>query len=170
MTGRLAAFSLMGALAACHPPAPEATPVPAVAVVAAPVLTAAQVRERAERCAQASGERFRRESRDIVPAGGTAAGTTTAEFASHYNAKLNVCFYLLTVRHLTVADGEVVAPAGTLRKVLFDFGAGEQYGEYVGPVVPGSPWDRFIARCKIEELFCFSEAEWNTIARSYMED
>ena len=173
MTCRLAAFSLMGAVAACHPPVPETVPAPAIATEAAPVMSAEQVRERSELCAKASGERFRRdwkESSVTAHDGTTTAGATTADFASHYNAKMNICFYLLAVRHFTATDGEGWAPSGTLRKTLFDFGAGEQYGEYVGPVMAGSRPHRIAATCKIEELFCFSEAEWNTIARSYMEE
>lgn len=170
MTCRLAAFSLMGALAACHPPAPEKGPLPVqvMAVEAAPVVSAREIRERSERCAKASSERFHRESKQ---SGAPLAGwTTAADFASHYNAKMNVCFYLLTVRHYTITEGEFVALSGTLRKVLYDFGTEEQYGEYLGPAVAGTPWKRLDAKCKIEELFCFSEDEWNTIARTYMED
>ena len=38
----------------------------------------------------------------------------TAEFTSHYNAKLNTCFYLLTV-----------ASGSTLKRMLFDVNGGE---------------------------------------------
>lgn len=165
MTCRLAAFSLMGALAACHPPVPEVISVPSIAMATetAPVFSAGQVRERSELCAKASGERFRRDWKDSV-------AVTTADFASHYNAKMNICFYLLTVRHLTGAGGEGGAPSGTLRKTLLDFGGEEQYGEYVGPVIAGSPSARFTVRCKIEAMYCASEGEWNILARPYMEE
>lgn len=165
---RLAAFSLLGAVAACNPPEPETTPIQAIAEEAAPVVSPTQVRERSEMCTRASGERFRRDwSESGVP---TPYGATTVEFASHYNTKMNVCFYLLTVRHFTEGGAEGVAPSGTLRKILFDFGDEETYGEFVGPLTPGSRSDRFLARCKIDELFCSTEAEWNRLARPYMEE
>ena len=168
MTRSLAALFLLGAVAACHPPAPELIAVAALAAEAAPVATPVQVRERSELCAKASADRFRSDWKESgVPA---PDGTTTADFVSHYNARLNICFYLLTVRQFTVTEGEGWATWGTLRKVLFDFGADEQYGEYLGPAIQSSRSDRVAARCKIEELFCFSEAEWNTLAGSYMKD
>jgi len=163
MPFRLAAFFLLGAVAACRPPVAENIPIPAIAVEAAPVVSPEQVRERSELCAKASGERFRRDWK--VPA---ADGTTTAEFASHYNAKANVCFYLVAVRQVTIGEGGNTV--GTLTKVLFDFGGEEKYGEFVGPADPGSPADRFTARCKVDELFCSSEAEWDRLARYYMEE
>jgi len=163
---RLAALLLLGAVAACNRPAPEVAVVPARVVEAAPVLPPEQVRERSALCAKATGDRFRRDWKESgVP---TPEGTVAADFASHYNARMNVCFYLLTVRHF--ADGEGGVPSGTLRKILFDFGDEELYGQYVGPVMPGSPSDRFLARCKVDELFCTSEAEWDRLARAYMEE
>jgi hypothetical protein len=173
MTCRLAAFSLMGAVAACHPsPVPEKIPVPAMAAEVAPVSSPEQVRERSELCAKASGDRFRRDWKESgVPTPETmTAGSTTADFASHYNAKMNICFYLLTVRHFAATGGEGGAPSGTLRKILLDFGGEEQYGEYVGPVIPASPSARSTVRCKIEALYCASEGEWNILARPYMEE
>ena len=168
MTCRLAAFFLMGAVAACHPPVPENIPVPAMAMEAAPVVSAEQVRERSGLCTKAAGARFRRDWKESgVP---TPDGTTTADFASHYNAKMNICFYLLTVRHFALAGGEGGAPSGTLRKILLDFGGEEQYGEYAGAVISGSPADRSTVRCKIEALYCASEGEWNILARPYMEE
>ncbi len=160
---RLAAIFLLWPVAACQPPVAENVPVIPIAIEAAPVVSPAQVRERSELCAKASGERFRKDWK--VP---TPDGTTTAEFLVHYNAKANVCFYLVTVRQ--VAPGKGGAAASTLRKVLFDFGGEEKYGEFVGPAYPGSPADRFTSRCKVDELFCSSEAEWDRLARYYMEE
>ena len=118
MPRRLATLSLLGVVAACNPPAPEVIVVPAKVVEAAPVLPPEQVRERSVLCAKATGDRFRRDWKESgVP---TPEGNVTADFASHYNAKMNICFYLLTVRHF--ADGEGGAVSGTLRKILFDFG------------------------------------------------
>ena len=170
MTCRLAAFSLLGAVAACHPPVPETIPVPAIAMAteSGPVLSAEQVRERSELCAKASAARFRRDWKESGVS--SPSGTTSADFASHYNAKMNLCFYLLTVRHLTAAVGEAGAPSGMLRKILLDFGGEEHYGEYVGPVIAGSPSARFTVRCKIEAMYCASEGEWNILARPYMEE
>lgn len=165
MPFRLSAFFLLGAVAACNPPAPEKIVVPAK-VVEAIVLPPEQVRERTGLCAKATGERFRRDWKESGVS--NPEGTLSADFASHYNAKLNICFYLLTVRQF--ADEEGGVPTGTLRKILFDFGGEELYGQYVGPVMAGSPWDRFMARCKVDELFCTSEAEWDRLARAYMED
>lgn len=168
MPCRVAAISLLGAVAACHSPEPERSPLQVIAEAAAPVASPAQIRERSELCAKASGERFRREwSESGVP---TPYGATAVEFASRYNPKANVCFYLLTVRYSAGASAEGAAPSGTLRKFLFDFGDEETYGEFVGPLLQGTRSDRSLARCKVDELFCGSEAEWDRLARAYMEE
>lgn len=163
MLFRLATFFLLGAVAACQAPVAEEVPVTPMTIEAAPIASSTQVRERAELCAKATTDRFRRDWKARA-----SDGMTSAEFLSHYNAKANVCFYLVTVRVFAIGEGG--AGAGRLTKVLFDFGGEEKYGEFVGPAFPGSPADRFSARCKVDELFCSSEAEWDRLARYYMEE
>jgi hypothetical protein len=167
---RLAAFSLAVALAACRPsaPAPEQVAVPAMAAEAAPLFTADQVRERSERCAKVTGDQFRRDWKESGAP--TPAGTTTADFASHYNARLDTCFYLLTVRHFPDAGGQDGRPAETLSKFLVDIKYDEQYGVFMGPASVDSPRGRLPNQCRIDAMFCASEGEWNVLARAYMQD
>ena len=158
MVRRLVLLTLLAALAACDPrpemkqaPAPKAEHKPAPAP-----LSKQQASERAAKCAKASGEQFQRALKDGIET--TVEGKATAQFASHYNAKQNTCFYLLTV-----------ASPATLRKMLFDVNGGELYGEYLGSAVVESPVGR-PKTCRMESFYCASGGEWDVLVRPYMED
>lgn len=126
---------------------------------AAPALSKEQVHELSEHCGRKTREQFRRDWKD-----------GDARFDSHYNAKLNTCFYLLTVNHSAHGNGQGSASASTLRMMLFDISGGEQYGEYSGPAAAESPSVGVPAACRIEAMYCASSREWEVLLRPYMED
>ena len=170
MRRRLALWTLLGALCACDaPPRDAATGQPAARhEEPAAVLSKEQVRARSEQCEKKTRDRFRRDWND----GGaqTADGRTAAEFTSYYNAKLDTCFYLLTVRRSANDDGQGGAPAGILSRKLFDIDTAELYGEYLGPAADGSPADGFPNACRLEALHCGSRREWEVLLDRYMQD
>jgi hypothetical protein len=155
MRCRPALLTLIAAVSACNPSPPGKAPAQPAAQEkeALPALSAQQLRERSEQCEKTAREQFQRDWKNgVVPA---ADGLLTADFSSHYNAKLNTCFYLLTVSHSAYAN---------LKIMLFDISDGEQYGEYSGPA------DGLPKTCRIEAIYCASQREWDVLARAYMED
>src|SRR5260221_1150156 len=114
---RWALLTFLGALAACDARQGEPSRPPVIEKPAPASLSKQQLDDRSQQCAKISREQFRRAWKDGTE--NTAEGKLTAEFASHYNAKLNTCFYLLAV-----------SSPGTLKKMLFDINGGELYGEY----------------------------------------
>ena len=170
MRRRLALLTLLGALCACDAPPRDTKPAQPVARDKAPaaVLSKAQLDERSAQCEQMSRDRFRRDWQEGTAK--TAEGQMTAAFASHYNAKLDACFYLLTLGQSTNAADQGGAAAGTVRKMLFDIDTAELYGEYLGPAAEGSPADGFPATCRLEALHCGSRREWEVLLERYMRD
>ena len=124
--------------------------------LALPPLSKKQVTDLSEKCAKSSREQFQRALRDGIES--TSEGKATAEHVSHYNAKLNSCFYLLTV-----------TSTATLKKMLFDVNGGELYGEFLGSPVVESPVGR-PKSCRVESFYCASGGEWDVLVRPYMED
>jgi hypothetical protein len=159
MLCRLALSTLLVAVAACDAPQreKESIPLPVQEKVAAIPLSEQQAGERSEQCEKMSREQFRRGWGDGVV--NSDAGQTTAEFRNHYNAKLDTCFYLLTV-----------VSADTRKKMLFDINGGEQYGEYLGPANFESPAAERPRACRVENFYCASGREWDVLAGPYMED
>ena len=133
-------------LSACdRPPEPSEPPRPAAREERPETAPSQkQIADRSEQCRQKSSEEFRRAWKD-EPAG-------TAAFTSHYNARMNTCFYQLTLD-----------AAGTLRKMLFDLNEGELYGEFAGPP-EGQP-----RVCRVIAFYCASGGEWEVLVRPYME-
>lgn len=170
MRRRLALWTLLGALGACDAPPRDAETMRPAARHEEPaaVLSKEQVREWSERCAKMSRDRFRRDWTD--GSAQTADGRTAAEFSNYYNAKLDTCFYLLTVSHSANDDVQGSASAGTLSRMLFDIDTAELYGEYLGPAADGSPMDSFPTTCRLEALHCGSRREWEVLLDRYMQD
>lgn len=149
---RLALVMLLGLISACNAPQQDAVVVqPRAPAKAAPALSKQRIAELTEQCGKKAREEFRR---------GWKEDAKKAEFASHYNAKLNTCFYLLTVNHST----------GALGKTLFDINGGEQYGEYLGPPTDESPPATHPASCRVEGFYCASRREWEVLVGPFMED
>jgi hypothetical protein len=135
---------------------------------AAAPLSQQRADELSEQCGKMSHEQFRRAWTSGTE--NTAEGQMTAEFAHHYNAKLNTCFYLLTVNRYAHKNGRGDAPASTLNKMLFDINGGELYGEYLGLATAESPAGSFPKTCRVEGLYCASAREWEVLVRAYFED
>jgi hypothetical protein len=114
-------------------------------------------------CAQKSGEEFRRAWNDGTLS--TDAWTETAEYTSHYNAKQDACFFLITVVRQLPATGAVML----VRKMLYDANEGELYGEYAGPQAGGSPGSAMPDRCRMTAFYCASRKEWDRLAETFME-
>jgi hypothetical protein len=150
MTGRLAMLALAGAVCACDAPPPAAAPVQPPAPQEPEVkLSRQQLHERSGKCADKAREVFRRELPE--------SAANTAEFAYHYNTKLDTCFGLLTVTHRE-----------TLSRKLLDVNENETYGEYLGLAAGESPPGAAPAVCRIESLYCASGREWEVLAEPYM--
>jgi len=159
MLCRLALLALFVVVSACDAPPREkesASSQVQEKVAAAP-LSKQQAGERAERCEKLSREQFRRAWGEGIVNGD--AGQMTAQFWDHYNAKLNTCFYLLSV-----------VSAGSRKKMLFDVASGEQYGEYLGPVEFDSPAAERPKSCRVESFYCASGREWDVLVGPYMEE
>jgi hypothetical protein len=161
MRRRLVVLALLGALSACDAPPREKEPAAPAAQDKVPVfpLSKTQVEKLSVQCREASGRQFRRDWKDGSV--DTAGGRVTAEFATHFNARLNTCFYLLTVSR----------PAGHARdRMLFDINGGELYGEYLGPATSGSPAAGMPTACRVESMYCASEREWEVLVVPYLEN
>ena len=159
MLCRLALLMLLGAVSACDAPQRNKEPAPPKAQEkkTAPSLSMQQLYERSEQCGKLSREQFRRAWKDGAVE--TEDGRVAAEFTSHYNEKLNTCFYLLTV-----------TSTSTLKKMLFDVNGGELYGEFQGPTAVESPAASRPKACRVESFYCASWREWEVLIESYMED
>ncbi|HLX81812.1 MAG TPA: hypothetical protein VKS43_14630 [Burkholderiales bacterium] len=168
MLRRLALLTILGAVSACDAPPPPATRPAAKVEEAAPALSQRQVYELSEQCATRSRDQFRRDWKNGAVS--TPQGRMSADFIDHYNAKLNTCFYLLTVRHSTDNGDQGGASTDAVSIKLFDIGDGEQYGEYSGPAVAGSPPTSLPKTCSIEAMYCASRREWDVLLQPYMED
>jgi len=170
MLRRLALLTLLGALCACDAPPRDTKPNHPVVSDKAPaaVLSKERLDERSGQCGKMSRERFDRDWKDGTAS--TADGQMTADFTYHYNAKLDTCFYLLTISHSADGNGQVSASAGTVRRMLFDIDTAELYGEYLGPAADGSPADGFPTTCRLEALHCGSRREWEVLLERYMRD
>ena len=169
MLCRMALLALLGAVSACNAPPDKEPAQPAVAQMEkAPALSRERIAELTGQCEKTSREQFRRDWKNGAVS--TAGGQATADFTSHYNAKLDTCFYLLTVNRPANQDSPGSAAAGVLNMMLFDINDGEQYGEYLGPPDAGSPTAGMPAACRIESMYCASRREWEVLASSFMED
>ena len=170
MLCRLALLTLVGALSACDaPPQGKESMRPATPVEVAPAAPSRQqLAELSAECEKKARDEFRR----AWPAGNldTADRQTTANFTSHYNAKWNTCFYLLTVSSATKKNGQGSASTGTLSKMLYDIDERELYGEYLGPATAGSPSVNFPKTCRVVSLYCASEREWKVLVEPFMEE
>ena len=152
MLHRLAPLALIGMACACDvtPPAKPPEPVVAQASAVQVVLSKQQIEDRSGLCAESSSRVFDRDWK----------GVADAQFASHYNVKLDACFYLLTVNR-----------SGVRSKKLYDAGTRELYGEYLGAAAAEpSPVKGQPKTCRVESLYCASEREWDVLVASYLQD
>ena len=101
-----------------------------------------------KRCEILAAEQFRRE---------TANDEDRVGYRAHYNVHLNKCFYLETYISGT--------PVGASTWVyLSDLQENRIHGGFYGSTNIG------LFYCNLQDKECHSEAEWNELARPYMED
>ena len=99
-------------------------------------------------CEKLAVETFRRE---------TADNADRVGYRAHYNARLNKCLYVETYISPT--------PKGINRWIyLSDLGESRIYGGFHRSTNIG------LFYCNLEEKECYSEGEWNKLAKPYMED
>jgi hypothetical protein len=142
-------------VSACDAPQRAEAPAPARAretPVALP-MSKQQADELSAQCGKMSRQQFKRAWRDGKD------GPATADYTNHYNTKLKVCFYLLTV-----------SSPGTLKKMLFDINSGELYGEFLGPPGIDSPAASRPKTCQIDSYYCASAREWDVLVGPYMQE
>ena len=151
----LALLPLLAAIAACDAPPQKNAATPPVASIEAPLpgplKPGAGGLTLSEQCERAAGEIFRRDWREGTVT--VAEGFLKAAFLSHYNARRNTCFYLLTVGQCVHPNGE----PGALSRKLFDLHTGELYGELAGNT------------CRVDGYYCASGGEWEVLVEPYME-
>jgi len=164
-------LALVGAIALW-----ERRPVPRVEETAAPVAqelpaatkpTAEALAAAAAKCARKSAEEFRRAWGEGTVSSET--WTEAAAYASHYNARMETCFYLLTIARRQPSTVQGAGAPLLTRKMLFDVNEGELYGEYRGPETGGAPGSELPATCRVVGLYCASRREWDRLADAFME-
>ncbi|MBI2748638.1 MAG: hypothetical protein HYX43_04660 [Burkholderiales bacterium] len=102
MIYRVALLALLATLAGCDLPSSSKEPTPPHSArerEEAATLSKRQAYELSERCGKTASEEFRREWKNGIV--NTETGQMTAGYANHYNSKLNKCFYLLRITHIT---------------------------------------------------------------------
>lgn len=132
-------------------------------------LSKRQAYELAERCGKTASEEFRREWKEGSVK--TESGNMIASFTSHYNSKLNKCFYLQNVMHYDKKKGAAELPQSFMQIQLYDIHENKEYGHYFATVgldrlpLNGAPPD-----CMVQDKLCASEKEWTALVKPYMED
>jgi hypothetical protein len=144
---------------------PQHVEAPRVSVIeeqpAAAKLTVEEMSQAVAQCARKSSMEFRKAwDQGTVD---TEAWSESAGFASHYNEKQDVCFYMLTI--VRQANDTAVL----VRKLLYDVNEGELYGEYRGPEAGGLPGAGMPNTCRMAGLYCASSREWDRLAGTFME-
>jgi len=161
MLRRLALLTLLAVLAACGRGEQRAATAPPAQAAEAVALSPRQIELRSASCR----ERSRAESRTDRSAGAAQApeGLIAVGYTQHYNAKLDTCFLLRSVRY-------PASTGGALRRTLVDVNERERYGEYLGPVEGGAPGQRQPDACHVAGIYCASEHEWEVLAGNFMAD
>ena len=104
-----------------------------------------------ERCGRQAAETFKKEWGSNVV--NNKNGQTVANFESHYNARLNKCFYLEISK--TYERGQ--KPWKSLR--LFDLLDNKEYATFIEGLA-----------CEVRDRSCTAEAEWRELIKPFMED
>jgi hypothetical protein len=123
-----------------------------------------QIYELRKDCGKTCAQRFKEEfgKEGLYSSGKEEHGARS--YASHYNAKLNKCFILITDRHFGGTTPGLIM-------MLWDINENMQYGEMV--VLDGetpNPSDRKGFFCNVLKKRCYSEQEWDALVKPYMEE
>jgi hypothetical protein len=119
--------------------------------------------ELAEKCGRSVATWFKSEYKEEGVPINTRDGQMIAAFRSHYNRKLNKCFLLLTINTFKSKKSEGDLNSST-QHMLVDFLDNNEIGtffQFFG-ITPTS--------CNVNETHCRSEAEWQFLAKPFMED
>jgi hypothetical protein len=81
---------------------------------------------------------------------------TTASYENHYNARLNKCFYLLTVTTSSLERWRLK------NVVLIDLHENKEYGTFMGGTV--------VTSCEVRGIQCRTEQEWQALVKPFMEE
>jgi hypothetical protein len=92
------------------------------------------------------------------PSGSSDNSMGYTQYQSHYNAKLNKCFVLITIRSYDKPSSDL--------KTLLDVFSNKEYGQYL--VVRGK--NDFPPTCYVGDKICNSEGEWDAMADVYMKE
>jgi hypothetical protein len=112
--------------------------------------TAKEKYELQERCGKRAASAFAERLQGVQPGVATEAGNV-ANYESHYNSRLNKCFYLET---LVVLHKEGVHNSMT----IFDINENKKYGAYIS------------GTCYVQTKQCKTEEEWRALIKPFMED
>ena len=137
-------------------------PLSGIATGQGTVKTAKELYELSERCGKNVGSGFKEEF------GKEGAYSDKGEhgirsYNSHYNAKLNKCFILMT--------DENYGKNGNLLKMLWDINENKEYGQHISVKdKDSSMFPTRIGACYVLEKYCNSQKEWDSLVKPYMEE
>jgi hypothetical protein len=84
----------------------------------------------------------------------------SANYKSHFNTKLNKCFYLLSTSTISKKSTRNIT-FGT--EQLTDINKNKEYGSYMGDY-------KLIEHCKVDDTVCGSKAEFEELIKHYLEE
>jgi hypothetical protein len=147
---------LSAMLAACAP-----TPPPSQPVVPRAEDTARAAYEMQERCGRTGREWFKQFFGDGASRSGDSQSNSSYE--NHYNARLNGCFALQSAISIT-RDPKTGSTHTSSSKTLVDVNQNSDVGTFFTFLNPPP-----LTQCHFAGKACQSEAEWDALAKQYME-
>jgi hypothetical protein len=116
-----------------------------------------------ERCSKRAAERFKEDSGYFAQSDKDTKYRTT--YINHYNRKLNKCFVLFATFGVPMGKKDIQEFGTSSDKSLWDINENKQYGDFFK--FRASP-DPII--CEVSDKLCHSEAEWDSLVKTYMEE
>jgi hypothetical protein len=113
-----------------------------------------------ERCGKRAEEFFNRGYGNGIS--NTKDGQSISGYTSHYNKKMNKCFFLLTTSDLPYKDKKKSASTFI---TLIDINEQKEYGNFFKRLK-----DNFGFVCKVADKVCNSQDEWDALIKPYMEE
>lgn len=124
-------------------------------------LSAIELYQLKERCGKTCSERFKEEYGKEGPYSYEGNKGLIA-YSSHYNAKLNKCFILITDARYS--------DEGYQSDVLWDIIENKVYGDYFAFRRDKKSFNMTITKCGVLGVSCKSKREWDTLVKPYMEE